>query len=151
MGFFKRLFGICSTRPPADAGCWSNQVNHVVIDAARAPELGSPGGAVRLEGQGLSQRILVIRGDDGKAHAFVNTCTHRGRRIDPLPGTSAVRCCSVGKATFTFDGKIVSGPAKGPLTVLAVREEAGRIIVLLTPSSDKGKSDSMVGTSVARG
>jgi nitrite reductase/ring-hydroxylating ferredoxin subunit len=153
VGFFKRLFGICRTRPPRDPGCWSNQINQVIVDLAKAPELKQPGGAIRLEGQGLANRVLVMRGDDGDFHAFVNKCSHGGRRLDPKPGSSTVECCSVGKSVFTYGGERVSGSAKEPIVTLPVREESGRVIVSLVPGAggSKKKTDSMVGTSVARG
>jgi len=153
VGFFKRLFGICQTQPPQNPGCWSNQINQVVVDLARTPELKEPGGAIRLEGQGLANRILVMRGDDGNAYAFVNKCSHGGRRMDPKPGTSTVECCSIGKSVFTYKGETVSGSAKKPIVTLPAREESGRIIVSLVPGppESKIKTDSMVGTSAARG
>jgi len=153
LGFFKRLFGICRTRPPRNPACWSNQINQVIVDLAKAPELNQPGGAIRLEGQGLPDRILVMRGDDGNAYAFVNKCSHGGRRLDPKQGTSTVECCSVGKSVFTYSGERVSGSAKKPVVTLTAREESGRIIISLVPGppESKVKTDSMVGTSVARG
>jgi nitrite reductase/ring-hydroxylating ferredoxin subunit len=135
LGFFKRIFGICDTKPPRDAGCWTSQPDHAAIDLKRAPELGEPGGAVRLEGQDLPNRILVIRGDDGNLHAFINKCTHAGRRIDPRPGTSTVRCCSVGKSTFNYSGEALSGWAKEPLTRLKAREEPGKLVISFVPDT----------------
>jgi nitrite reductase/ring-hydroxylating ferredoxin subunit len=131
MGIFKRLLGICDTQPPTDSGCWSFEGGLVTIDLSRVPELKNAGGAVRFEGNGLPERVLVLKGSDGKYHAFRNKCTHAGRRLDPAGGGSEVCCCSVGKSTFDFEGKNISGSAKNPATVYKVEEDSGKLIVQL--------------------
>jgi hypothetical protein len=81
MNILKAILGICETKPPVDGGCWNCSGGRIEIDPSRAPELSKPGGAIRLEGQGLSERVLVLHGTDGKFHAFQNRCQHMGRRI----------------------------------------------------------------------
>jgi nitrite reductase/ring-hydroxylating ferredoxin subunit len=129
MGFWSRILGICRTRPPADAGCWSYAPGELTLDLDRAPELESPGGAIRLEGNGLPGRLLVVHGGDGRFHVFRNKCTHGGRRLDPLPGQEAIQCCSVGKSTFDYAGQKISGPAKGELTALPVDRQGPRLVI----------------------
>ena len=131
MSFFSRILGICQTKPPADAGSWTAQGNQVVIDLAKAPEVANPGGAIRLEGQGLAQRLLLFRGEDGALHAFVNKCTHGGRRLDPLPGQDNIQCCSVGRSVFDYQGRRISGSAKKDLSPLQVEEKEGRAVIEL--------------------
>ena len=92
MGLFKRILGICETPKPKDPECWSIVGEQVEIDLARAPELGEGQGAIRLEGKGLSERVLVVHGSDGSFHAYRNRCTHMGRRIDPLKGSDRMTC-----------------------------------------------------------
>jgi nitrite reductase/ring-hydroxylating ferredoxin subunit len=129
MQWFKRLLGICSTRPPADPGAWRRVPDGLEIDLQRVPELSNAGGAIRLEEGDARQRVLVVHGEDGHYHAFVNRCTHMGRRIDPLPGTDRVRCCSVSKSTFDYTGAVISGAAQRGLQTLAVRLQEGRLTV----------------------
>ncbi|MBW2060929.1 MAG: Rieske 2Fe-2S domain-containing protein [Deltaproteobacteria bacterium] len=129
MGLFKRLFGICETRPPGDPGCWQYAGGKVEIDLGGAPELSNPGSAVRLEKKGLPERLLVMHGHDGSFHAFKNKCTHSGRRIDPLAETENLRCCSISKSTFDYAGQVISGPAKGPLTAYKVDIQDGKVVV----------------------
>ena len=112
MGILKKLFGICETKKPKDPGCWTFSDGTIEIDLNRAGELSVPYRSIRLEGKGLADRILVVRDDSGKFHAYNNKCTHMGRRIDPVPGSSDVRCCSVMGSVFNAKGEIVSGPAK---------------------------------------
>jgi len=133
MGIFKRIFGICNTQPPKDPVSWKHSEGTIEIDLGLMPELAEPGGAVRLEGNGLDMRVLIVHGLDGKFHAFGNRCTHTGhRRIDPLPGEEAVRCCSVSKSTYDYDGNVISGAAKEPIPVFQVEEEGGRMRVQLS-------------------
>lgn len=98
-----------------------------MVDLARVPGLSEPNRAVRLEKKGLPHRLLLIHGDDGRYHAFKNRCTHGGRRLDPVPGTEQVQCCSIGKSTFDYSGKVLSGPAKGSIDACPVRIEDGRL------------------------
>jgi nitrite reductase/ring-hydroxylating ferredoxin subunit len=129
MGFWSRILGICQTRPPADAGCWRFEQGALTVDLDRAPELAAPGGAIRLEGEGLPRRLLVVHGGDDTFHVFQNKCTHGGRRLDPLAGSEAVRCCSVGKSTFDYAGHKLSGPAKGDVTSFPVDRQGSNLVV----------------------
>ena len=131
MGLFARIFGICKTDPPSDKGSWTFSDGKAEISLTRAPELSEPGNAVRLEGKGLSRRILVVRGNDGQFHAFENRCTHKGSRLDPVGPDEPLQCCSVGQSTFDLDGKVISGPAKETLSILQVEIETDRVIVFL--------------------
>jgi Rieske Fe-S protein len=54
-----------------------------------------------------------------------------GRRIDPLPSSSKVRCCSVSHATYDYSGKVVSGPAEGQLKAYRVEVIEGKVTVQL--------------------
>jgi len=131
MGIFKRIFGICETKPPEDAESWNYSGGRINIDLNRVPELSKPGSAIRLEGDDLPERILVVHGNDGKFYAFKNECQHKGRRIDPFPDTFSLRCCSISKATYDYSGKVISGPAEGPLEKYLTHTENGKLVVLL--------------------
>jgi nitrite reductase/ring-hydroxylating ferredoxin subunit len=90
-----------------------------------------PGGAARLEGTPLPDRLLVVHGTDGRFHAYVNRCTHMGRRIDPAEAGGELRCCSVSHSRFGYDGQPAAGPAKKSLTVLPVRSDGDRLRLTL--------------------
>ncbi|MBN1945588.1 MAG: Rieske 2Fe-2S domain-containing protein [Bradymonadales bacterium] len=132
MGFISRLFGICRTKPPIDPDCWSYQQGAIHLDLGRTTELQEKAGAIRLEGKGLSQRVLVFRGDDGELHAFPNYCTHGKRRLDPVAGSSVVECCSVGKSRFDYQGERLSGSATSPIAPLDVSVEGDRATIRLS-------------------
>ena len=127
---FQRLLGLCATRPPADRGAWTFDGDRIVIDLNRAPELAAPHGAIRLEKNGLPERVLVVHGDDG-FHAFRNRCTHAGRRLDPVPGHGCVQCCSIGKSTFDWEGQVLSGSAKSPVVTFPTTSGDGVVTVSL--------------------
>ena len=130
MGFLKRLLGICSTPPPAVADCWSLVDGRVTIDLDKTGELARPGGAIRIEGNGLSQRILILHGEDGRFHAFENRCSHVGhRRLDPVVGQGIIRCCSIGRFEFDYQGNRLSGLAREPVQPFAVDLDGRKLIV----------------------
>lgn len=131
MGLFKQIFGICKTKPPEYAGCWKYFRGKIELDWARVPELHKPGGAIRLEGRVLPERILVIYGIDGHFYAFKNRCTHMGRRLDPVAGTATVRCCSLSRSTFDYTGNVMSGPAKESLRKFRVETNKCKFIIWL--------------------
>ena len=132
MGLFKKILGICDTQPPIDPTCCAIEEGKAVVDISKAPELSETGGGFRLEMKGLSKKILVFRGDDDKYYAVQNKCTHTGgRRLDPIAGTSTVKCCSIGGSTFDYSGKRLAGLAKKPITILETKEEDGKLIIEL--------------------
>lgn len=135
MGIWKRIFGISDTFRPQDPDSWKVEGEQLILDLQRLPELHAPGGAVRLEGKSLARRLLIVHGNDGAYHVFENRCTHMGRRLDPLEGREQVRCCSVSKSTFDYEGKPVSGAARKPVHTFEARETGGRLVVNLTPSA----------------
>lgn len=129
--FLQRIFGIPATRPPRDEGAWDLLHGEIVLDLNRLPELSRKGGAVRLEGKALPHRVLVVRAEDGSYHAFWNQCKHFGRRLDPVPGTKTIQCCSVNKTTYDLNGNVISGPGKAPVDKHLVRREDGKLVISL--------------------
>ena len=133
MKIFKRIFGICETKQPENQDCWKYLNNTVEIDLSKTPELHEKDSAIRLEGNGLPNRILVVRNGDDQYHAFENRCTHYGRRLDPLPGQPMLQCCSIGKSTFNFSGSNISGPGKGNIQSYPVEKSGEMLLVRLDP------------------
>ena len=129
MGFLSRVFGICQTKPPADGGCWRYGEGKIEIELPKAPELEADGGAIRIEGDDLPLRVLVLHGYDGEFHAYHNRCSHAGRRIDPLPESRYVQCCSVGRSMWNYEGESMAGPGKESLTAFPVRRDGTRLVV----------------------
>ena len=128
---FQRLFGRPVTMEPADEACWIYRDSRIEIDLSRAPELAEKGHGIRLEGKNLPRRILVILGEDGVYHAFENRCQHMGRRLDPVPGTETIQCCSVSKSTYDYNGAPFFGPAKKTVTTFNAKGDKEKLIVTL--------------------
>ena len=128
--FFQRLLGIPATAKPGAEGCWNYANGKLTIDLNKASELKKQGGALRFEGKNLPKRVLVVCGEQGDYRAFHNRCTHLGhRRLDPVPGTQTVQCCSVNKSTYDSEGNKVFGPAPRPITRFPVEKDQGKLIV----------------------
>ncbi|GBC63555.1 (2Fe-2S)-binding protein [Desulfonema ishimotonii] len=131
MKLLKRIFGICETSLPSQESGWSYAAQVVTVSLNQMPELANPGGAVRLEGRGLPERVLLLHGTDGLFHAFANKCTHMGRRLDPMTGKEMIQCCSVSRSTFTYGGDKVSGAAKEVLRTFPVTVDGNKLRISL--------------------
>ena len=133
INFIKAVLGICETKPLSQE-LWSIEEGKVVRVklGEKIPELQEKGTAVYLRGQGLDKPILLIKAEDDQYLAFSNRCTHAlHRRLDPVPGKTILRCCSLGHSTFDYEGNPISGPAKGPLTRYEVELSNGDLLVKL--------------------
>jgi nitrite reductase/ring-hydroxylating ferredoxin subunit len=120
---WQRMFGICATGKPSNENGWHYESGQLVINLSETPELTQPGTAVRFEGKTLPVRVLVVLGTDRQYRAFHNRCTHFGhRRLDYVPETETVQCCSVNKSTYTFDGEKIHGPTPKPVDTYPVEQ-----------------------------
>lgn len=128
-GFFQRLFGICVTEMPQNPDCWSYTDGVITVDLAKAIELDPIHGALRIEGDTLPNRVLVIYGEDNEYHAFANHCAHAKRRLDPVPGTKTVQCCSIGKSTYDYSGKILNNEKLSDIKSYPVEFAEGKLTI----------------------
>lgn len=115
----------------ADASAWQATPDTLVIAQQEIPELAEPGSAIRVEGEALSDPILIVHGGDNAYYAFKNACTHAGRKIDPVAGTMTIECCSVSGSTYDYEGNVLSGPAEKPLTTYPVAVADGELHIQL--------------------
>jgi Rieske Fe-S protein len=130
--FFQRLLGTSATAKPKTNDCWNYADGKLNIDLSKASGLKIPGGAIRLEGNNLPKRVLIVFGEDGEYRAFHNRCTHLGhRRLDPVPGTDTVQCCSVNKSTYDAQGNKIFGPTPHPITRFSVEKIQGKLIITI--------------------
>ena len=128
---FQRLLGIPATKTPGDADCWQFNDGKLTVDLNAATELNAPWGAVCLSDESLPERVLLFRDDEDHFHAVQNKCSHAGRRLDPVPGTECVQCCSMGKSTFSAeDGTVISGSTKKPIKVYTVAHENDTLTIV---------------------
>lgn len=66
--------------------------------------------------------VIVNRGADGTVRAFSASCTHLGCRLDRI--VDGVIVCPCHGSRFEGNGRVVSGPAVRPLTMLHVSLDA---------------------------
>lgn len=106
-------------------------------------ELPGPGDHKAMEVAGVP--VVLVRGRDGAARAFLNVCTHRGAVVAHGCGTSARLTCPYHGWSFDDTGALVGIPSRaevgltdvtGPgLRPLPVLEKAGMIWAVLDPAS----------------
>ncbi len=131
VNFLKSVAGICRTKP-LDPSMWDVRGSKVAVAITHVPELQAPGGAVLLQGKGLRVPMLVVRKPDRGFLCVENRCTHMGRKLDPEPDGQTLRCCSVSHSTFDYQGKKLTGPAKGPIRVYPHEESEGSLLIDVT-------------------
>ncbi|KPA09928.1 (2Fe-2S)-binding protein [Candidatus Magnetomorum sp. HK-1] len=128
---FQRILGLPATSQPSDDDCWTFTDGKIEIDLNRAKELKDVGGSIRLEKKQLPERVIVFHGTDDKYYAFKNKCKHMGRRMDLVPGSNTIQCCSIGKTTYDQDGKPLSGSGigKGKLCNYPVEVSLDKLVI----------------------
>ena len=131
MSIFKAILGICETKPLVDTA-WELKDGQAIVNLKNASILAGKGGAAYLKGKGLEKPVLVVRGQDNKLYAYQDRCTHGGRKIDPVPGTDKLKCCSINHSTFDYDGKPQSGPAKHDIKRYEAKESGGRLVIKIS-------------------
>ena len=130
LDFLKAVAGVSKTKPLSPE-FWRLEENKATIKVDQIPELQQPGGAVFLSGKGLETPVLVVRDDDGNYHGFSNRCSHFGRKLDPVPGKSVLRCCSLNHSTFDYNGSNLTGPTSKPVKVYRTELKDGNLIIFV--------------------
>jgi len=130
MGIFKSVLGICETKP-LSTNLWKLEDGKIKIKLGEGTNLINEGDAVYLKGAGLPNPVLIVRDEDDKYLAFANKCTHGKRKLDPVHGERVLRCCSFGHSTFDYDGNVIKGTAKNPITKYDVEVSVDSLIVTL--------------------
>ena len=131
-----------------DPDMWKREMDlvfkRVPLMLALTAELPKPGDYKAMDALGLP--VLITRDKDGKAHAFLNVCTHRGGPLaDEGRGQCARFTCQYHGWTFSNDGRLLAVTDKEKfgdldrtqrgLTELPCREKAGMIFAVLTPGA----------------
>ncbi len=111
---------------------------------APSAELPNPGDYKAMDAVGVP--VLITRGKDGKARAFLNSCTHRGTAVALGSGNASRFICGYHGWTFNREGKLIGVASRedfGEVNTdeLGLREfpsveKAGLIWAVLDPESD---------------
>jgi nitrite reductase/ring-hydroxylating ferredoxin subunit len=128
---FQRIAGKPQSQPPADPDCWSYHDGRLYIDLTRTRELALPWGAINIDNPELPVPVLVFMDDTGTYRAYCNLCGHGGRRLDPVPGTDTLMCCSMGKSTYDYEGNVIAGAAEKGVMPFHVEVQPSRLIVTM--------------------
>ena len=135
------------SRAYTDPALWAREMDivfkRVPLMLALSCEMPGPGDYKAMEALGLP--ILLTRDKEGKAHAFLNDCAHRGAPIaDEGHGSCARFTCKYHAWTYGLDGKLLAvsdrekfgdiDKATRALRELPCVERAGMIFGVLTPS-----------------
>lgn len=115
---------------------------HHPLALALSIELPKPGDYRAMHVLGVP--VLIVRGKDGEARAFLNVCRHRGARIcENGSGSARVFTCPYHAWAYNDRGELVSRYAAETfgdvdhaglgLTQLACAERAGIVFIMLTP------------------
>ena len=94
------------------------ETRHIFLDqpllACLSGDIPNIGDILLFDAAGPS--ILVIRGKDGEARAFLNMCTHRGAKLieesEPWKGNAKKMTCPFHAWTFDTSGNLIGQPGK---------------------------------------
>ena len=115
---------------------------HLPLALALSIEIAEPGDYRAMQVVGVP--VLVVRGADGTARAFLNACRHRGARVCALGGGHArLFTCPYHAWAYDLEGRLINRYAADTfgdvdhaalgLTELYCVERAGLVYVMLTP------------------
>jgi nitrite reductase/ring-hydroxylating ferredoxin subunit len=92
----------------------------------------------------VDKPILIVRGKDGTAHAFLNACRHRGVKLAEGCGHAKGFTCPYHGWTYNNEGELISVPSRGAfdadqlanrnLIALPIAEAHGFILVHPQPN-----------------
>lgn len=114
--------------------------------AGLSADIPAPGDYFSFTSAGLP--VVVVRGGDGAARAFVNTCRHRGSRLVEDRGTAKGGClvCPYHAWTYSTDGRLTAQPGSGGgfdeldrdgLGLRPVALAEGHGLIFVRPGSDQ--------------
>jgi len=143
-----------------DEALWNDEVEHLFkrlpIVAALSCELPKPGSYMAQTIVGVP--LLLTRDHQGRVHAFLNVCTHRGAKVvaEGACGATAKRfSCPYHAWTFDNTGRLIGVPDAGlfgdvdpsghGLTRLQADERLGMVFVILTPGVSRDIDDYLGG------
>ena len=127
---------------------WQREVDgvfkRVPLALAFSTQIPEPGDFRAMEVVGVP--LIIVRGDDGEARAFVNMCSHRGNFVtnEEAGNTKSFRC-SYHAWNYNLKGELINildeknfgdvDKSSLGLTALPTAERAGMIWVTLNPES----------------
>jgi Rieske Fe-S protein len=96
--------------PEAAAHAVKFEPGLVIIDLARAPELGRTGGALKIADSARKLQILVARPTANQFVALDQNCTHGGGPLTYVHRHKHLYCTCWGHSKFALDGTVLRWP-----------------------------------------
>ncbi len=126
----------CALLAGGVGGCASMALVRVPTSAGRArvvvrnhPQLASPGGALRIQPDGLPHHLLVLAESGGDFTVLSPVCTHRQCIVD-VAGPRLV--CPCHGSEYDRGGSVTVGPAEEALSRYPAEMNAeGELVILL--------------------
>ena len=118
----------CCTLPELASGAARIEPGLVVIDLARAPELGRTGGSVKLVDSARKLQIVIARAAKKDFVALDQKCTHGGGPLTYVHRHKHLYCTCWGHSIFALDGSVLRWPNSQkprPLRAHAVEQRGG--------------------------
>jgi len=81
------------------------------------------GGGVVVDGE----QVVVTQPSEGEFKAFTAVCTHQGCVVSSI-SDNTINCACHGSQFSAEDGSVVTGPATGPLTEIAVKVQGDSVV-----------------------
>ena len=130
-----------------DPARWERELQRIFLRVpllvALSCDIAEPGDYSSIDIAG--RPVLVVRGDDGAARAFLNLCRHRGAKV-VQPGCGSARRFTCPYHSWSYDrqGALVGVPGRdtfGELDVTGliefpVAERVGAVFCVLSPDAD---------------
>lgn len=127
------MFSGVSSTPELPPESFSLDNNTVTIDIKKAIELEKVGYSAKLKfgPEYKETKMIIAHVSDEQYLCYENKCTHGGREIEYMPQEKAFQCVSFGHSSFSIDGKVTGGPAKGPLKQFNISKVGNELIIAL--------------------
>ena len=98
----------------------------VRLSLRQHPELGEPGGSLRLIPEGWEDPVYLLVLDGGGFAALSSICTHRGCTVDIASQGLACPCHG---SQYDREGRVTRGPASRALTRYPVRTTGDELVI----------------------
>jgi Rieske Fe-S protein len=122
----------CCTLPDVAPDAMRIEPGRVVIDVARAPQLGRMGGAVKIVDPARKLQILVARPGRNEFVALDQKCTHGGGPLTYVHRHKHLYCTCWGHSKFALDDSVLRWPnaqTPRPLRTHTVEHRGGLLYV----------------------
>jgi len=123
-----------SKMPSAPQNSFIVGEGNLIIDVEKHNLLKNTGDAVKISitNNNKELKLAIAKTAENEFVVIENKCSHGGRELEFDFEKSRFQCVSFGHSKFSFDGKVIGGPAPAPLKMYNYTFENNIIIVKLS-------------------